>query len=70
LQPEHDLPPLPEGFKRCSGKRAPSDGEWFIQLRGIDGQGFIDTRIAYAPNQLRWVWGPNSGDIVAVKRAE
>lgn len=67
---QNDLPPLPEGFRRVSGKRAPADGLWHIQLRGIDGQGFVDTRIAYEPSALVWVWGGHSGDVVAVKRAE
>lgn len=58
----HDLPP---GFKPISGKRAPSDGEWFIALRC----GFVDQRIAYTPEQLRWVHDGGPGDIIAAKRA-
>lgn len=58
----HDLPP---GFKPVSGKRAPSEGEWHILLRC----GFCDTRIAYAPEQLRWTHDGGSGDIIAVKPA-
>lgn len=61
----NDLPPLPPGFTRVSGKRAPSDGLWHIQLR----MGFVDTRIAYEPHQLIWKHDGGSGDIIAVRRA-
>ena len=61
-----DLPPLPEGFKRTSGKSGPRDGKWHIQLRG----GFVDTRIAYEHTAMHWIWGYHAGDIIAVKRAE
>lgn len=64
----NDLPPLPEGFKRISGKDKPMDpnSRWFVQLRC----GFVDRRIAYAPSQLKWIHGFHSGDIVAVQRGE
>ena len=63
-----DLPPLPDGFKRTSGKSGPRDGKWYVQIRA---NGFCDTRIAYEHSQLRWIWDATypSGDIVAVKRA-
>jgi hypothetical protein len=60
-----DLPDLPEGFQRVSGKRAPPEGEWFIQLRC----GFVDRRIAYTRSQLVWKWTGGSGDVVAVCKA-
>ena len=60
-----DLPPLPPGFKRTSGKRAPSEGVWHVQLRC----GFVDSRIGYETRQLAWVWGYHAGDIIAAKRA-
>lgn len=61
----NDLPDLPPGFVRVSGKRKPPhEGLWFIQLRC----GFVDKRIAYSREQLRWVWDGSSGDVVAVAR--
>jgi hypothetical protein len=62
-----DLPPLPPGFRRTTGKRnPPRDGTaYHIQLR----QGFVDTRIAYTADQLRWIWDGTAGDVVAVKNA-
>ena len=60
-----DLPPLPEGWKRTSGKSGPRDGKWHIQLRG----GFADTRVAYEPSAIKWIWGYHAGDVVAVRRA-
>lgn len=70
--PTDDLPPLPDGFKRTSGKSGPREGKWHIQLRGIDGNGFVDTRVSYDHRQLRWIWDASSpaGDIIAVKRVE
>lgn len=62
----NDLPPIPEGWKRTSGKRAPSGAKWHIMLRN----GFADTRIAYEPQQLRWVHEGHCGDVVAVKQAK
>ena len=62
-----DLPPLPEGWKRTTGKSGPRDGKWFVQFRA---NGFCDTRVAYEHSALQWIWGYHAGDIVAVKRAE
>lgn len=67
---QHDLPPLPPGFKRTSGKSGPREGKWHIQLRGIGGNGFADTRVAYEVSQIRWIWGYHAGDVVAVRRAQ
>ena len=46
-----DLPPLPPGFKRTSGKSGPRDGKWHIRLR----MGWADERVAYEHSQLRWI---------------
>lgn len=64
---ENDLPPLPPGFQRVSGKRAPADKDarWFIQLR----QGFYSTEVSYTREQLRWVHDGGAGDVVAVRKA-
>ena len=61
-----DLPPLPSGFKRTSGKSGPRDGKWHIQLR----MGWADERVAYEPGQIVWRHEGHAGDVVAVKRAE
>lgn len=58
----HDLPP---GFTKVSGRRGPTEGEWFIALRC----GFVDQRIAYKPVQLVWRHDGGPGDIIAVRRA-
>jgi hypothetical protein len=62
-----DLPPLPPGFRRISGKRAAPRGDkrYHIQLR----QGFVDERNSYTADQLRWVWDGSAGDVVAVRDA-
>ena len=61
-----DLPPLPDGWQRTTGKTRQREGKWHIQLRG----GFSDTRVAYDHSALHWIWGYHAGDIVAPKRAE
>lgn len=58
-----DFPPLPDGFKRTSGKTGPREGKWFIQLR----MGWADEQVAYEPGQIKWIWGYHAGDVVAVK---
>lgn len=65
-----DLPPLPDGWKRTSGKSGPREGKWFVQLRGIGGKGIVDERVAYEAQQMRWIWGYHAGDVVAVRRSE
>lgn len=63
-----DLPPLPPSFKRTSGKSGPREGKWHIQLRGIGGAGFADTRVAYEPGQIVWRHEGHAGDVVSVRR--
>jgi hypothetical protein len=62
-----DLPPLPPGFRPCSGKRSPPRGDtrYYIQLRN----GFADMNNAYTASQLRWIWEGHAGDVVAVMNA-
>lgn len=62
----NELPPLPEGFKLISGTRSPPKGDdarYYIMLRC----GFV-TKDTYAPDQLKWIHGNHSGDVIAVKR--
>ena len=63
-----DLPPIPTGFSRVSGKRSPPRGEtrYFIQLR----QGHVDMVNTYTAAQLRWIWDGGPGDVVAVMDAD
>lgn len=62
-----DLPPLPPGFRRVSGKRKPPDADkrYYIQLR----QGFVDERNSYTRDQLVWIWDGSAGDVVAIREA-
>ncbi len=64
--PSDELPPLPNGFVRVSGKSGPREGKWFVQLR----MGWADTRTAYEHSAIKWIWGYHVGDVVAVRRAE
>lgn len=62
-----DLPPLPPGFRPCTGKRSPPRGEkrYHIQLR----MGFADTTHSYRAADLQWFWQGHAGDVVAVMDA-
>jgi len=62
-----DLPPLPPGFRRCTGKRSPptNDKRYHVQLR----QGFADTTHSYLAKDLHWIWQGHAGDVVAVADA-
>ena len=63
---KHEIPA--PGFRLVSGKRAPADGKWWVQLRS----GWVDKLAPWPAKGPRWKWGdkPDSADIVAVKRAE
>jgi hypothetical protein len=63
-----DLPPLPHGFRRISGKRSPprNGTRYFIQLR----QGFTDMNNTYSAEQLNWIWQGHAGDVVAIKEQD
>ena len=61
-----DLPPLPDGWKRCTGKSGPREGKWHIQLR----MGWADERVAYEHSAIKWIWGYHCGDVVAVRRLD
>jgi hypothetical protein len=66
-----DLPPLPLGFRRISGKRNPpvKVGKYYVQLRN----GMLPDEpwpVAQTQSgQTRWKWGevPDPFDVVAVK---
>ena len=57
------LDDLPPGFKPVSGKRGPRGGKWNIALR----MGFVDTRVAYTPEQIDWQHNGGPGDVIAVR---
>lgn len=60
--PFRDIPA--PGFVIVSGKRAPQDGEWFVQYRN----GLVDEDHKRAPGQMNWIHTGHAFDIVAVKR--
>ena len=65
--PTDDLPPLPEGFKRCSGKRSPPrDGtKYHVQFRS----GYIDLKHTYEAAHLVWTHEGHEWDVIAVRAA-
>ena len=62
--PTKPIPAL--GFTLISGKRAPTDGEYFCQFRN----GLVDEDFKRTPQSMRWVHDGGDWDIVAVKRVD
>lgn len=62
--PFRDIPA--PGFVIVSGKRAPQDGEWFVQYRN----GLVDEDYKRMPDAMNWIHGGSDWDIVAVRRAD
>jgi hypothetical protein len=57
--------PIPApGFKVISGKRKPTDGEYFCQFRN----GLIDEDHKRTPGSMVWLHTGSDWDIVAVRK--